>query len=132
MKGTDAVNDMAQIEQAEARLRDAMLAGDVGALDALLSADTVFTNQTGARLTKADDIAVHRSGLLRIERLDPEGHTLIRVLGDSAIVCMTVELAGTYEDQPFGGTFAYTRIWHRSPSNGWQVEAAHCSPVGNG
>lgn len=131
MKGTDMVNYTAQIEQAEACLRDAMLAGDVGALDALLSADTVFTNQTGVRLSKADDIAAHRLGILRIEQLDPQGHALIRVLGDSAIVCVTVELAGTYDDQPFGGTFAYTRIWHRSPGNRWQIEAAHCSPVGN-
>ena len=132
MKGTGSVNDMAQIEQAETRLRVAMLAGDVGTLDTLLSEKLVFTNQMGARLTKTDDIAAHRSGLLRIKRLDADEHPLIRVLGDSAIVCLTVELAGTYDDQPFDGTFAYTRLWHRSPNDGWQVEAAHCSPVGGG
>ena len=126
------MDDMAQIEQAETRLRAAMLAGDVKTLDTLLSPDMVFTDQAGARQTKADDIAAHRSGLLRIERLNPEGRAVIRVLGDTAIVCLTLELAGTYDDQLFGGTFAYTRIWHRSPSNKWQIEAAHCSSVMNG
>jgi len=129
MRGPDRVDDMAQIEQAEARLRDAMLTGDVAALDDVLSEALVFTNQAGTRLGKADDIAAHRSGLLRIERLDPREQPLVRLLGDGAIVCVTVDLAGSYGDQPFAGRFAYTRLWHRAPGERWRIEAAHCSAV---
>ena len=125
------MDDTAQIEQAEARLRSAMLASDVDALDELLSADLVFTNQAGIRLTKSDDLAAHKSGLLRIDRLEPKTTPIIRLLGDSAIVCVTVELAGAYDSQGFGGAFAYSRVWHRHPDGRWQIEAAHCSTAEN-
>jgi ketosteroid isomerase-like protein len=120
----------AQIKQAEARLRNAMLTSDVPALEELLSTNTVFTNQAGVRLTKADDIAAHQSGLLRINQLEPTDEPLIRILGDCVIVCVAIALAGTYYSQPFGGVFAYSRIWHRHADNQWRIEAAHCSPVG--
>lgn len=127
------MDDQAQIQLAETRLRDAMLAGDVDVLDDLLSADSVFTNQVGARLSKADDLAAHRSGLLRIGRIEPRGQALIRMLGEkSAIVCITVDLAGSYGTQSFAGAFAYSRVWHRQEDGQWRVEAAHCSPVVNG
>jgi ketosteroid isomerase-like protein len=59
-----------QVEAAEAQLRDAMLVGDVKALDDLLADDLVFINQIGQYLTKADDLAAHCSGRLRITQLD--------------------------------------------------------------
>jgi ketosteroid isomerase-like protein len=123
------MDDRAQIEHAEGRLRAAMLASDVATLDVLLSPDMIFTNQVGARLDKGDDLGAHQSGLLRIEQLDPIEPLLIRLLGDSAVVCVTVQLSGSYDAQPFSGTFAYTRCWHRLPGDQWRIEAAHCSPV---
>ena len=76
-------------------------------------------------------MAAHQSGPLKIDRLDAEGEPIIRVLDNSAIVCVTMELAGTYGGHAFGGIFAYTRIWHRTGDR-WQIEAAHCSSVGEG
>lgn len=125
------MTDLGSIEDAEARLRAAMLAGDVAALDALLGDALVFTDHTGARLSKAEDLAAHRSGRLRLARLEPSGQTLIRRLGDTAIVCVTLDLAGRFDAQPFAGTFAYTRVWHRGEDGRWRVEAAHCSAVGD-
>jgi hypothetical protein len=37
----------------------------------LLSPELIFTNHLGQVLGKADDLAAHRSGLLRIEELRP-------------------------------------------------------------
>ncbi|MDE8651517.1 nuclear transport factor 2 family protein [Novosphingobium album (ex Liu et al. 2023)] len=122
------MDPIAEIAAREADLRQAMLAGDVAALDRLLADDLIFTNQDGQRLTKADDLSAHRSGLLRIVRLDPVGAPVMRLLGDAAIACVTVDLAGTYAGQPFGGVFAYTRVWHRA-GEAWRVAAGHCSPV---
>lgn len=119
--------DRDAIEQAERQLRAAMLSSDVAVLDRLLSDDLVFTDQDGRRLSKADDMAAHQSGLLRIKALEVQGEPLIRVRDDAAIVCVTLDLAGAYDGQEFGGTFAYTRMWHRNDGR-WQVEAAHCSP----
>ncbi len=54
---------------AEADLRAAQLAGDVAALDRLLDDGLVFTGLDGAVVGKADDLALHRSGRLRITRV---------------------------------------------------------------
>lgn len=117
-----------EIEQAEERLRQAMLTSDVARLDELLSDTLIFTNQDGVRLSKADDIAAHQSGQLKIDRLNPQSEPIIRILNDSAIACVTIELAGTYDGNAFNGVFAYTRFWHCS-NDRWQVASAHCSSV---
>ncbi len=118
---------IAEIEIVEDQLRVAMLEGDVASLDALLSDTLIFTNQGGARLTKLDDLAAHRSGLLRIADIDVADRH-IRIIAAGAIVTQTAKLRGDYDGRPFSGTFAYTRVWINS-ANGWKVEGAHCSAV---
>jgi hypothetical protein len=120
--------DHSEIEDHEEQLRQAMLNSDVGRLERLLSPSLIFTNQDGTRLTKEDDLATHRSGNLKIETLEQVGEVTIRLLGDTAIVCLNAALTGSYAEQPFGGTFAYSRIWYRQ-AGAWQVEMAHCSQV---
>ncbi|WP_035832471.1 nuclear transport factor 2 family protein [Kaistia adipata] len=122
------MEDFAEIEHCEQQLRDAMLHSDVAQLDRLLSDGLVFINQDGARLTKADDIATHRSGLLAITTLSEQGERIIRRFGDTAIVCLTTAISGEYAGQPFSGTFAYSRVWH-SEDGRWQVVLGHCSAV---
>jgi len=117
-----------QVDAMEARLREAMLASDVKAIDGLLADDLVFTNQAGQRLTKADDLAAHASGLLKIERMDISDQRM-RPSGTCAIVTLVADVAGLYDGQRFSGRFAYTRIWE--PADGhWKVAAAHCSAIG--
>lgn len=59
------MSDIAEIGHIERLLCAAMLAGDVDALEQLIGNQAVFTNQLGQRLSKADDIAAHQSGVLR-------------------------------------------------------------------
>ena len=113
---------------AEAALGKAMLGGDVAALDDLLDDDVRFTDQSGRRLSKDEDLAGHRSGLLRIETLEPVGAPDVRICGDCALVWVTVDLAGFYKDEAFFGRFAYSRIWQKQ-SGQWRVVLAHCSAV---
>lgn len=122
------MEDIAEIEHCEQQLREAMLHSDVAQLDRLLSDGLIFTNQDGVRLTKADDIATHRSGLLAIKSLSEQGERIIQRFGDTAIVCLTSEVTGKYADQQFGDTLAYSRVWHRK-DGGWQVVLGHCSAV---
>lgn len=122
------MNKTIEVEQVEKELRIAMLASDLETLDDLLSDELVFTNHYGQRLSKADDLAAHSSGLLSIDRLEPRAEPIIRLIGDSAIVSVTVDLAGTYDGQPFAGAFAYSRMWYRQGGK-WRIEAAHCSSV---
>ncbi len=117
---TDAIVEM------EEALRRAMLAGDAEALDRLLADDTVFTDQNGGRMGKQEDLAAHRSGLLRLTNVDVSEQE-IRMFGDVAVVTLTAALAGSYGGEGFAGRFAYTRVWARA-GDSWRVAAAHCSP----
>lgn len=121
--------DVDAVRDAEQRLRDAMLRGDVDALDGLIGDGLLFTGLGGRVFTKAEDLDAHRSRRLRLRRLDL-GEPLLRpiVEGVVAVVVQAV-LEGEYDGAGFAETFAYTRIWHRTPE-GWQVEAGHVSAAG--
>lgn len=93
---------MTSITEMEARLRHAMLAGDVGALDTLLADDLVFTDYTGRRLTKVDDLAAHGSGRLKITQLEISDQR-IRPSGTGAVVTLVANFAGSFDGQAFRG-----------------------------
>jgi ketosteroid isomerase-like protein len=116
-----------QVDAMEAQLREAMLAGDLKMLDALLADDLVFTNQAGHRLTKADDLDTHKSGLLKIKRIDISDQR-VRPAGTCAIVTLVADVGGLYDGQSFSGRFAYTRVWETANGH-WRVAAAHCSTI---
>lgn len=122
------MEDHDAVIEAEATLRAAMLASDVAALDALLSDRLCFTDHAGNRLSKGDDLAAHRSGRLRIETIDPVGLPDLRMWGDCATVCLTVDLAGLYDGNAFFGRFAYSRVWSWDGGR-WRVILAHCSAL---
>ncbi|MGA2039648.1 MAG: nuclear transport factor 2 family protein [Bryobacteraceae bacterium] len=118
----------AQIVDAEDRLRAAMLSSDIRALDELLSPDLIFTDHLGRLLGKEDDLAAHRSGMLKVNELRAsEQH--IRRNGDVVIVSVRMRLSGTYDGNPASGDFRFTRVWALSPNKTWHLVAAHSSVV---
>jgi ketosteroid isomerase-like protein len=118
----------ARIVNAEARLRTAMLQSDIGALDELLAPELIFTNHLGHLLNKENDLASHRSGILKVKELKPsEQH--VRLHGDVAIVSVRMQLLGTYDGNPANGDFRFTRVWALSSDGTWHVVAAHAGIV---
>jgi hypothetical protein len=75
----------ALIDDAEERLRRAVLANDVKAIGDLLSPALVFTDQTGQRLNKIDSLIAHSSGSLRIRSMTIEDFET-RLMGSCAVV----------------------------------------------
>ena len=70
-KPPEAVADArATVQALEERLRAAMVASNVEALDQLLADDLVFTTFLGEAISKADDLNAHRSGAFRIHGID--------------------------------------------------------------
>ena len=112
---------------AESALRRAQLAGDAAALDRLVDEALVFTGPDGLLYGKADDLAAHREGWVRITRLEPSEERVQR-LGGVAVVSVRMEMAGTFRGAPFAGPFRYTRVW-REQGGGWRVVAGHVSAV---
>lgn len=118
---------IASIQALEQQLLDAMFASDVATLDRLLADDLVFITHTGALADKQVDLDAHRSGLLKLTELSAADER-VRLYGDSAIVTLRLELAGTFDGEAFAGKFRYTRIWAQ-PAGRWQVVSAHVSQV---
>ena len=116
-----------EIANRETELRQAQLASDVHTLDRLLDDALIFTSFDGTIATKADDLSLHRSGRLRISRMDPlETHMLH--LGQTSIVSVKMDAAATLDGAPMVGVLRYTRIWHKR-NEGWRIVAGHMSIV---
>jgi hypothetical protein len=118
---------MSTIADLEESLLSAMRTHDVVTLDRLLADDLLFTDHLGRHITKAWDLAEHRSGRMSIEELVPS-EQVIRELPKAAVVSVRVYIRGTYEQQPFAGDIRYTRFWMLRERR-WQVVAGHSSVV---
>ncbi|MCC2955275.1 nuclear transport factor 2 family protein [Massilia sp. IC2-477] len=118
----------AEIADAEARLHEAMLASDLTVLDELIDHGLIFTNHLGQVFGKHDDLDTHRSGLLRLARMDPSEMRVV-VDGDCAIVSVRVAVAGQFGRSPFSADLRYSRVWRRAPDGAWRLVAAHASEI---
>jgi len=116
-----------EILACETELRNAQLRGDVTALDRLLDDRLLFTNIGGTLASKSDDLSLHRSGRLRITRMDPSDRQFLH-LGDTSVVSVRMMAEAVMDGVPMAATLRYTRIWHRQPG-GWRLAAGHMSTV---
>lgn len=111
----------------EAELRQAQLDSDVEALDGILDDSLVFTNLDGSLASKADDLSLHRSGRMRITRMEPMERHILH-LGQTAIVNVKMDTAAIIEGAPIQMALRYTRVWHKG-DGGWRLVAGHMSMV---
>ena len=113
----------------EARLRAAQLAADVGALDALIADELLFTGPDGTLGTKAQDLAAHASGAVRFRVHEPEELRVRRVGPDVAVTALRARLAVEVAGTLIQGVYRYTRVWAREHGGPWRVVAGHVSAV---
>jgi len=111
------------IDELEDRLESAVQRSDVRVLDELLGDDLVFTNHEGQVLSKQQDLAAHRSGLLKFEQFASLDRT-VRHFDGCAVVTARVQLAGSHAGNAFERVFRFTRVWALRDSR-WQLVAAH-------
>ncbi|ACF14016.1 conserved hypothetical protein [Chloroherpeton thalassium ATCC 35110] len=116
-----------QIYQAEEQLRLAMLHSDIAMLDALLSPELIFTNHLGQRLGKHDDLAAHKSGLVKINEVDCSEQQIL-TSENIAVVSVRMKISGSYDGTLANGDFRFTRIWAKRKDS-WQVISAHSSLI---
>ncbi|MBD6620913.1 nuclear transport factor 2 family protein [Komarekiella sp. 'clone 1'] len=117
------------IEQLEERLRQAMLKSDVSVLEELIADDLVFTTHTGELLDKQMDLEAHRSDIQKLVLLQGQQQR-VQLYGNTAVVTVKMEVAGTYEGKAFVGIYRYTRVWVQlQPQGNWQIVAGHVSQV---
>lgn len=98
------------IVNAEVELLTAIKNADVATLDKMLHEDLLFNLPTGQTITKEFDLESYRSGKMKVEVLEASDQT-INIIDDSAVVAVTLLLKGSYDHNPFEGTFRYVRVW---------------------
>lgn len=108
----------------EQALLDAICQRDIAQLDVLLHEDLLFILPTGQTITKADDMAIYQAGQMVVHQLHARDQQ-IRLVGAVAVVTVTIELAGSYLNQPLSGTYRYLRVWQQN-QGAWQVIAGSC------
>ena len=113
------------IETLEEKLRQAMLHSDVPVLDELIADDLAFTGPTGEVVNKQADLDSHRAGMTKFTRVDISDRQ-VHDYGGCVVVMVKAELAGTYNEQAFSGTYCYTRVWMQRQER-WQIVAGHVS-----
>ncbi|NOU31402.1 MAG: nuclear transport factor 2 family protein [Polyangiaceae bacterium] len=128
----------AAIKYAEGRLREAVLAGDVDALDVLSTDAVFFCAPDGEVLRKEDDLEAYRSGALVIARYDVS-EMVIELHGTTAaVVVLRLELGGKRNGEPFAAVFRAVRTWVREDAHGhahgtsdapWRLASATLVPL---
>jgi ketosteroid isomerase-like protein len=118
-----------EIVALEARLRAAQLAADVAALDALLADGLLFTGPDGQLGTKAEDLAAHGSGAVRVREHVPEELRVRCVNRDVAVSALRTRLVVEVGGATAEGVYRYTRVWARAAGGAWQVVGGHVSAV---
>jgi hypothetical protein len=114
------------IDQLEATLRQAQLDGDVDALDRLIDDALLFVGPDGSLASKADDLALHRSGAVRFIAHEPTDLQWRLIAPDVVVVALRARLAVLVHGQPVTGNYRYTRVWARRNEQ-WRVVAGHVS-----
>ena len=113
----------------EGKWRQAQLADDSGAMDKLLSDQFLGITAAGQVVTKEQQLERMRSRQLEIQRLDISD-TKIKISGNLAVVTSLAEIDGTAEGKPLRGAFRYTRVYQRSPGDGWKITNFEATHVG--
>lgn len=125
-------DDRGKIEQMILQLekegREATLKNDPEANDRLLADDWVNTNPNGTLTTKAQLMALIKSGSFKILSIETED-VKVRVYGDCAVVTglSTTKREGR-DGQLVLRQVRFTRVYARTGTR-WQVVAAQSTPV---
>jgi ketosteroid isomerase-like protein len=117
-----------QVEALEEQWRTAQLAGDVAAMDKLLSDDYIGISITGQVHTKAQQLDRARNHKFVLTRLDL-GEMQVKLVGAIAIVTSRAEIEGINDGTVMKGTYRYTRVYQRLPAGGWKITSFEATRV---
>lgn len=111
----------AEVVAREEALLRAVTTNDVALLDDLLHDDLLFNGPDGRTATKAQDLANYRAGGVQLRRAVASDR-LVRVIGGSVVVAVTVTLEGSYLGVRADGRYRYLRVWTQAGGE-WRVIA---------
>ena len=113
--------DEQQIRQREIRRFEAMVRGDVTALDDILSEDLTYTHATGVFETKAEFIAKLKSGQTKYESFAPED-VLVRLYGMTGVVTGVARVKVQVKGEHLSFQMRFTDVYVKKGDH-WQMVA---------
>jgi ketosteroid isomerase-like protein len=118
-----------QIEHLEDVWRNAMLKGNISALDALLADDYIAITPTGILQSKEQTLDNLRSGNMHFKSIALTDRK-IRMYGTTALVTSRAEVNATAtEGEEVSGSYRYTRVYVKDPRGVWRVVSFEASRI---
>lgn len=118
----------AAIEAVEREFHDATLAADIQTLERLLAPGMVYVNHLGMLLGREENIAAHRSGLLKVRDIDVADRQIL-ARDTMAVVTELVSVSSDYDGGSSSGVHRTMRVWERADNGQWQLLAAQSTAV---
>jgi ketosteroid isomerase-like protein len=118
-----------EIEDLERQYEKAQLAGDVAAMDKLLSDDFLGVNVNGELSTKRQQLDHMRNRSLVITKLNSSDVKIKLIGGQIAIVNSEVEVDGTLDGTSLHGRYRTTRVYQRLPSGTWKITSFEATRI---
>jgi len=115
-----------EIDQLEEDWRDAILKGNIAAMDALLADDYMAVTATGMLQTKDQTISNLRAGLTHFTTLDLSDRK-VRFYGATAVVTSIARIHGASPEGDMTGSFRYTRVYVRDTQGKWKIVSFEAS-----
>ena len=112
--------ERAEISALEKQWRQAQLAEDIPEMDHLLSDDFLGITAAGQVVTKAQQLDRMRTREVDLTRFDVSDMKM-KISGNLAVVTSLARLDGTMNGHPMRGFFRYTRVYQRTPGDGWKI-----------
>lgn len=117
-----------QIERLEEAWRNAILRGNISAMDGLLADDYMAITPTGILQSKEQALATLRSGAMKFTSLEVSDRK-IRLYGTTALVTSRAEVKGTGPEGDMSGAYRYTRVYVRDPRGVWKIVSFEASRI---
>jgi ketosteroid isomerase-like protein len=107
---------------------EALMKGDMAALDKIWASDYVFINPRGEVVTKAQRVANLKSGATELKSVNPTRERL-QIHGEVAIDIGHLRLEGSkYSSQESSGEYRYMNVWVKRQGQ-WQLQANQITPI---
>jgi ketosteroid isomerase-like protein len=117
-----------QVEELEQQWRTAQLAGDVAAMDKLLSEDYIGISINGQVNTKAQQLERISTRRVAITKLDLS-EMKVKLIGSIAIVTSRAQVEGTSDNVSVKGNYRYTRVYQHLPSGAWKITSFEATRI---
>lgn len=117
-----------QIEKLENAWNNAVLHGNINAMDALLAEDYMAITPSGILQSKEQAMASLRSGTVKFSSLEVSDRK-IRLYGTTALVTSRAEVKGSSPEGDMSGSYRYTRVYVKDPRGVWRIVSFEASKI---